>query len=69
LTVAGQEGTLFDAADPGEREESLVEALERFCRDAWMGERPRLRGFTLEMLREEDRSTPAGMANRHGTAA
>lgn len=61
------QGELFD--DRGEQFETVAEAMERFCRDAWHGDRPALRGFSLEMLRGEDDSRPAMPYGRLNAAA
>lgn len=59
--------TLFD--EQGEREESLAEAFERFCHDAWTGARPGLKAFSLEMLYVEDASSAASRAGHIRVAA
>jgi hypothetical protein len=41
---------LFD--EQGQREESIVEAMRRFCEDAWNGQRPGVSGFSLTLLGE-----------------
>jgi len=45
-------GRLF-SDDVDEQDESVADALYRFAADAWHGRNPRLRHFSLEMLRDE----------------
>lgn len=46
-------------------EKEIVGAVEMFCFDAWHELKPALRSFSLEMLREGDRSRPAGRPGQH----
>jgi hypothetical protein len=58
-----QTATLFD--EEGKAEESVVEAMERFCRTAWYGECPRLASFSLDLFRlaEDDSSSVSHQSN------
>jgi hypothetical protein len=52
-----------------EVELSLVDWTRQHLSDAWHGRNRGVAMFTLDSLREDDWSSPAGLANRHGTAA
>jgi hypothetical protein len=39
--------------------ESVVEAMWRFCEDAWFGRRPALEQFTMSFLQGEDETRSA----------
>ena len=45
-------------------EKEIVGSVKQYCDDAWHGRKPALRSFSLEMLREGDRS---GRARSAGT--
>lgn len=40
-------------------EREIVASVRGFCEDAWLGRRPALRSFSLQMLRESDRTSEA----------
>jgi hypothetical protein len=70
LSVEHDQGELFDSQGrPPEQDETVVEAMERYCRDAYLGQKPGLRSFTLDMLREDDQSRPASPHGRLNAAA
>lgn len=49
---AAGDGRLFN--ERGRREETLVDATERFCRQAWTGEKPGLARLSVELLADLD---------------
>jgi hypothetical protein len=54
---------LFD--EQGVREESVADAMKRFCEDAWFGDRPGLASFSLDLFRaaEDESSSVSHQSN------
>lgn len=54
LTPEQMDGQLFGTSGRKEQDETLVEAMKRFCLAAWLGEQPGLAKFSPELLADLD---------------